>query len=295
MSAPEQVGKDLMKEREELLRNSIPVYRFQPDECIRLSELEQGRLWLSDPARFNDLWDLNLPIENRTERGPYGDAGPDRLKSVFYALWDGNPSFSKSDRTHAGRFYSDELLDVLQNWIAPEFVELKPDAEEEQLIKAFKDRMKQFGVACFTSDWRNRLMWAHYASSHQGFCIEYSVIKNKVAADDNSPFQPYQVQYLSEVPELCLSELLFSPHQAVGRYLATKHVDWAYEKEWRLVSFEHQGECAQMPDGMQISALIAGRKMPVALQAHLQQTASRLGVPALKTVNEHGEETLTPF
>ncbi|WP_163314509.1 DUF2971 domain-containing protein [Crenobacter caeni] len=284
-----------MAEREKLLENSIPVYRFQPDECIRLSELEQGRLWLSDPARFNDLWDLNLSIKDRTGWGPYADAGPDRLKSVFYALWDGNPSFSKAGRVQAGRFYSDDLLGVLENWVAPEYVERKPGYEENQLIQAFQDRMKQFGVACFTSDWQNRLMWAHYADSHQGFCIEYAVDKKKIAVDDDSPFQPYQVQYMSEVPELCLSELLFTPHQAVGRYLATKHVDWAYEKEWRLVSFEYQGECAPMPKGMQISALIAGRKMPVALQAHLRQTASRLKVPALKIVDEHGKEKLESF
>ncbi|RQW22064.1 DUF2971 domain-containing protein [Rhodobacteraceae bacterium CH30] len=282
MSASDPAEKDLMAERELLLKSSIPVYLFQP-VCLpgddRLSKLEQGWLWMSDPGKFNDLSDLKLEIKDLTYRGPFDDRS--RLQTAICCLMEGNSSLNWYSAFDA------DTWDGIRRWVV--------DGDDYQLVERFKARFRQFGVACFTSDWRNRLMWAHYANSHQGFCIEYSVKKMQMKSDSVNPFDQYQVQYVSEVSELCLSELLFSPHQAVGRYLATKHVDWAYEKEWRLVSFEHQGKCAPMPKGMQISALIAGRRMSVESRVHLQKTASRLGVPALKIVDKHGKEALEPF
>jgi hypothetical protein len=67
------------------------------------------------------------------------------------------------------------------------------------------------------------------------------------------------VTYSSELPSICLSEALFSPHKVLPRLLATKHVDWAYEKEWRLVHFEAKGKVTPMIDGLRIGSLIIGK------------------------------------
>lgn len=31
----------------------------------------------------------------------------------------------------------------------------------------------QFFIGCLADDYKNRLMWSHYADSHKGFCVEY--------------------------------------------------------------------------------------------------------------------------
>ena len=43
--------------------------------------------------------------------------------------------------------------------------------EQEKQIQKIMDQ--NFAVGCLTTDYRNNLMWSHYADGHKGFCIEY--------------------------------------------------------------------------------------------------------------------------
>jgi hypothetical protein len=89
------------------------------------------------------------------------------------------------------------------------------------------------------------------------------------------------VQYSSTVPELCFSEAMFTPHQFLQRVMASKHSDWAYEQEVRLVCLNAKGESIQLaPNFIRLTRLIAGYAMPEPLQAHLKQSATRLEVEA---------------
>jgi hypothetical protein len=81
-------------------------------------------------------------------------------------------------------------------------------------------------------------MWAHYAGNGSGYCIEYEIDPRKNS--ENMRYVP--VQYVSELKAFCVTEAIFSPHQFLYRAVSTKHVDWAYEKEVRLVSLEVRGE-----------------------------------------------------
>lgn len=265
---------EILAARAARLKSSKVVYQFQPTNDAnddRLSKLSTNKLWISDPAKFNDPLDLRLELKDLTNRGPFNDT--QRLKEAFACLLKDN------DDVRQHWFYDEELINTLRKWIEGRLP--GGDSEENHLIFAIKKRIASFGVTCFSSEWQNTLMWSHYADQHNGFCIEYSVRPIHFACA-NPAFSQHHVHYVSELPTLCLSEALFAPHQLLGRMLATKHVDWAYEKEWRLVNYENKGQPVDMPKHMQISALIAGQKMESELLARLTSVAQKLSVPALQ-------------
>lgn len=267
----------LMDERNARLQSHSAFYQYQPvnnPNDDRLAGLEKGKLWMSDPARFNDPLDLRLPIKDLSYRGPFDDE--DRLMQAVSVLMDGNHNIENY------WLYDRPLLETFKGW-------MEGHSPSNEIIRGVERRFRAFGVACFTRDFNNPLMWAHYADQHGGFCVEYAVRKLGLVAANPSFSQCY-VQYVTELPHLCLSEVLFSPHQVMHRMLATKTVEWAYEREWRLVHHETKGGKVAMPQYMQISALIAGFKMEPEKLEKLKATAIRLGVPAMKMRQKYGYE-----
>ncbi len=265
-------------------QNAETVYQFQPvtdPRVDRLAQLGHGRIWVSDPASFNDPFDLRLYIRDLTCRGPFADEN--RLRQAMGCLLRDNA------RTRDFWLFNERLLATLQAWIAGR-------AGSAEVIAAVQERFNSFGVACFTEEWQSPLMWSHYADQHEGFCIEYRVQKAALAADSRHRFLQQQVQYVSALPEICLSEVLFSPHQVLNRLLSTKSLEWAYEKEWRLISFERSQASLELPAGMEISALIGGIRMRDEKISQLLATAARLQVPAFRVeANSHYEMVLTPL
>jgi hypothetical protein len=118
-------------------------------------------------------------------------------------------------------------------------------------------------------------MWAHYADEGRGFCIAYEVAPLQNPSDLH--YTP--VHYVSLVPTYCLTEALFAPHQFLYRAMATKHVDWAYEKEIRLVSMIGKAYAHEVaPEFLRITGLIAGHAMEQPELDNLKANADRLGV-----------------
>jgi len=228
---------------------------------------------MSDPARFNDPLDLRLQLKDLNYRGPFDDE--QRLREAMRVLIQGNPEVTRQ------WFYTDRLLEELNLWIEGRH----PTSE---LILQIRLRVNEFGIACFTPVWNNALMWAHYADSHTGYCIEYSAKEMTLNLPGSTA--SYDVQYVSRLPDLCLSEALFSPHQTLGRMLATKSIEWAYEQEWRLVHLEKKGMMIDMPAGMEISALIVGQKADRNLVDRLIRKAKKLKIPAYRVEKYLGYE-----
>ncbi len=265
------------------------LYRFQPINVPgddRLSRLQNGEVWFSDPAKFNDPFDLKPRISNlMLERwcdAPGFDAAMRRALSALLA----DPAM------YQGALFIDPVLaNEFQAWTADETGHQY--AWEARLQNAIEKRISQFGVVCLTPQWDSRLMWAHYASEGQGFCIEYEVDWTL----NNLDVRYVPVQYTSEIPELCISEAMFTPHQFLYRVLATKHSDWAYEQEVRLVCLTGKAQSVKLdPNFVRMTGLIAGHAMSEPLQEHLKETAARLGVEAwMANTRFHGRFHMEPL
>lgn len=91
------------------------------------------------------------------------------------------------------------------------------------------------------------LMWSHYANSHQGICIEYSPLKDNTGIalqledrlnqiDDpvlNKYLALTKVNYHTNMPPTY--NRLKDNNSKFIDFLKTKHSDWHYEKEWRVI------------------------------------------------------------
>lgn len=79
----------------------------------------------------------------------------------------------------------------------------------------------------------NELLWAHYANSHKGFCIEYDldVLTNNLSRDFDIS-DTINVSYQDERPEVTETDSLFNVRKKV---FGTKSLAWEYENEIRLV------------------------------------------------------------
>lgn len=80
----------------------------------------------------------------------------------------------------------------------------------------------------------NELLWAHYANSHKGFCIEFDLdkLRNTILSDTN--IRPIDVKYSKERPILS-SEELSDTEIVQQKVFGMKSLPWEYENEIRLI------------------------------------------------------------
>lgn len=93
----------------------------------------------------------------------------------------------------------------------------------------FSDNSNSFGVACFTESENDDIMWAHYADSHKGVCIEYDNTKY--------PFNCCEkVKYVQDVFTVVITNLNdLNDINKMTDMILRKNIIWEYEKEWRLI------------------------------------------------------------
>lgn len=120
------------------------------------------------------------------------------------------------------------------------------------LDNVFQQTAMQTRVCCFTPHNDNVLMWAHYADSYKGVCVEYDVA---ALSDCIGILLP--VKYEQNYPVV---DYLNDPGGAIMQMLLTKSKDWEYEREYRAVF--HSLKNNSMPIPIQaIRSIILGPKV----------------------------------
>lgn len=112
-------------------------------------------------------------------------------------------------------------------------------------LDSLKRSFDGYKIASFCQDNKdkkaieNTLMWAHYADSHRGFCIEYHIDSSDFRRDSKSKLfaaRLFEVDYLPEennVLAMTDSNTVLNSKTA----FFTKSHDWNYENEVRMVSY----------------------------------------------------------
>ncbi len=91
------------------------------------------------------------------------------------------------------------------------------------------DDLKRPGVSCFSDNNDNILMWAHYAESFKGYCLEFRT--------DNDFFDTVEhVKYVKDFMAVDLVPLLLEEAVSTEAIFLTKSFHWDSESEWRLLS-----------------------------------------------------------
>lgn len=132
-------------------------------------------------------------------------------------------------------------------------------AHLEEIARKHRKMVHRTVIACFAAAELSPTMFAHYGDGHAGFCIEYEVDEGFV-----SP-----VLYEAAVPAMSL--FAADPGAIVRTRLLTKHTDWRYEREHRLVLYDRPVGPFGDP-GIRVTNVYAGFKIK---PAHLEQIMAR--------------------
>jgi hypothetical protein len=183
---------------------SLPqtVSRYFRDKDYSYDSFANGRLWVSNATEFNDPFDV-LPAF-----GNVADQITEQQRKIHFAF--------SSPRGPGWNEYQ-KRTKIETESVQREMTELGP-----HLLKA--SFTNKNGVICFAAKPDNAVMWAHYASDHQGFVLEFDVSHRFFRA----PFFR-RVEYPDTEARPRADDL--DRHRTV----CTKGTTWKDEAEFRLI------------------------------------------------------------
>ena len=189
----------------------VTLYHYEKFNAEFLAiTLREQKIHCSNPGNLNDPWDCM----------PWLDAPALRDPNVFRQAMD---SYHELGKGHPLRPDLQEKFESrLQN--DPKYLNEFIGGQS----KSIQDMVAERRIYCLTPHADSTLMWSHYADNHHGICLEFSVA--------NPLFRnAREVVYRSEYPVWLPHEFHAYPESTLEIVL-TKADDWAYEKEFRLVS-----------------------------------------------------------
>lgn len=129
----------------------------------------------------------------------------------------------------------------------------------KQSLNELIEKKDSAGVYSLSKNCTDELLWAHYANSHQGFCIEYD-LDTLVYFGRNDYFN-FDVTYSDHPPKLNINDMLRIDDKVnfIQKLIGVKSKKWAYEKETRVIT---SVSGLQSYDYRAVKAIYFGLRMP---------------------------------
>ena len=179
------------------------------------------------------------------------------------------------------------------------FPELQAERDQVRTILDDLDRRlisqtnTLFRVGCLCTDYRNALMWSHYADCHKGFCVEYDFSAHGHSSTGALPLPVIYSDVRPQVPwEYALvqsSENTASAATSLMVGVLTKDKLWEYENEWRFLIPATTSPHLSMPP---ISCIYLGAKIEAQNRKRIITHAEKLKIPVKQMVVDRGTYTL---
>ncbi|MDF3086372.1 DUF2971 domain-containing protein [Burkholderia sola] len=144
-----------------------------------------------------------------------------------------------------------------------------PSREHRQVAQVLREHLsKQRGVICFSTDWKNPVMWAHYGAKHYGVCLGFDI------PDEHAMQISYESNRLDFNIDLSTHNAGVTP-EMVKAMLLTKFEAWRYEKEYRVVAeLQDKGEdghyYAEFGENLMLREVIIGVRCEASQQDVVQ-------------------------
>lgn len=194
-----------------------PLFKYLPPE--RVDVLEDERVAFTPATRFNDPFDLHPTIAPIQSRAYLRSAA---LKTEGQFPIPRGVMSRKQERDLRRSLRRTATAQMRSN---PEPLAARLQAQMVEQLNAHG------GVLCLTTVKDSLLMWAHYASSHRGFVIEFNV----AAPGFKALGRPLPINYSKVRPSLNSTK---KPLDIKPFFV--KSEEWGYEKEFRVVrEFRH--------------------------------------------------------
>jgi hypothetical protein len=142
------------------------------------------------------------------------------------------------------------------------------DIVRNTFLSTREDVDKSRGLLCFSADWRNPVIWAHYSDKHRGLCLGFEIPEMHGHPKDDAGYVTY-VPHLLLPPSISdFEKMTDSEHDAFARAaIFTKFEHWAYEKElrvWSCLENEDNGlNFVPFGKNMRLTEVIIGQNCPL--------------------------------
>ena len=190
-----------------------------------------------------------------------------------------------------------DQIDLIKEWALflnnPELISSAEDIDKRLSsteVKVQKELNDTFCIGSLAADNKNRLMWAHYAENHTGFCIEYDyanapkgILPMPVLYSHRRPKIPWDIVYDPNPENLKKANKVFM------KALLTKDEVWSYEQEWRILIPTAMGRLVKMPP---ISCIYLGARCSDDNKKLIKIVAERRSVPVKQMTIDRGEYDL---
>jgi hypothetical protein len=242
-------------------RNSI--YKFCSFNKYSLTNISKNQIYCNHYSVFNDPFEC-WAITNTGIPDPIKNEN--RFLNII-KVW----GFTPDRKEEALEYYHNYLEHFIQDQI-----------DVDNYINSAR-------ICCFSSNSQNLLMWAHYANGLRGFCIEYdsTQLSNEAVI---IPVNYFKSPSILEAISYPLANDIYwhaedeDSDNAVNyikdfysKMLATKPIEWKYEKEIRLIfhteSENKKGEGLKYPESA-IKSIIIGEKASKENIQHLKSIIS---------------------
>ncbi|MEQ4690652.1 DUF2971 domain-containing protein [Providencia manganoxydans] len=127
----------------------------------------------------------------------------------------------------------DALNNVLGNTKQTSLVSLDSVKEAFRDLIAIKDKAGIYSLSKIVTD---ELLWAHYANSHNGFCIEYDL--DKLREFEGAKYSIFKVIYQNKPPIMNVDSMFATDSQDefLQKLTSVKSKRWEYEDEIRIIT-----------------------------------------------------------
>lgn len=304
----------------EALHTPSKLYKFRTCNNNNLRTLEQNCIWMPSADNFLDVSDCNMYMAydikgKELERVEKEDGYLSFLKMLNNILEDLNIDLTATDiglisiaikktpKKVTINNHRDILTGVLPEeketiyfqWVETiynhyiKFIMNRPS----KTTRSFDGGRKIMHVYSMTSVMGNKLLWENYAENYTGFCIEYTIPKEKFYYDDKLA-QILPVIYKRKIPFVDVENLDIPTlndnilNQFKTSYIAEiliqvlyKHTDYMFEHEWRMVGTDLESPLQSFP---YVSKIIVGKDIKKRNLERLCKIAKKLDVPICKQV-----------
>jgi hypothetical protein len=173
------------------------LYKYMSNSSYTVDCLEKNYLYCATPAELNDPFELWF------------------VHSIHKSTWEQIKEYIRHQAKKHNRPI-EEFKKIYKKMGKDEFLN---DIKENYVELNGKVR-----IVCLTKNYNSLLMWSHYANHHKGILVKVEF----TGAD-----AVYNVKYSLETPTF--NPILRTLRNNFENVFLTKHVDWEYEKESRLI------------------------------------------------------------
>jgi hypothetical protein len=109
-----------------------------------------------------------------------------------------------------------------------------------EFYEQWNEVLGKVGVCAFSNgDPTNRLLWSHYGDEHKGVCLTYQFQGSEIGSESfnftaGGPVTYSDQSWIGWLTEVSLQKDEFAK-ELLLTYLKTKHTDWKYEEEQRII------------------------------------------------------------